>query len=48
MDLLVHDGRIDQIAPSLSLTADKIIEADDLHVSPGWVDIFAHFGEPGY
>ncbi len=48
MDLLVHQGRIEQIASSLSSPADQIIELPGLHVSPGWVDLFAHFGEPGY
>ena len=47
-DLLISNGRIEQIAPSLSVNADQIIEDDDLHISPGWVDIFSHFGEPGY
>ena len=47
-DLFVQDGRIVQIAPSLSIAADRIIDQPNTHVSPGWVDVFAHFGEPGF
>src|SRR5690606_11297000 len=28
--------------------ADTVIEHEGLQVSPGWVDIFAHFCDPGY
>ena len=27
--------------------ADKTIEIKGLHVSPGWMDVFANFGDPG-
>ncbi len=47
MDLLVQSGRIEKISSSLSVEADQIIDAPGLCVSPGWVDTFAHFGEPG-
>src|ERR1700759_2505693 len=47
-DILVEDGRIKAIGTGLNATADKSISHPGLHVSPGWVDLFAHFGDPGY
>jgi dihydroorotase len=49
-DVLVEDGMIKAIAPGLSITADQTIrriQRPGLHVSPGWVDIFSHFCDPG-
>jgi dihydroorotase len=48
MDLLVEDGVISRIAASIRTDADVVIEHKDLHVSPGWVDVFADYREPGY
>lgn len=28
--------------------ADQVIDEPGLHLSPGWTDLFAHFGDPGY
>jgi dihydroorotase len=47
-DLLVEDGIILNIASSIKATADKVIEAKGLCVSPGWVDVFADYHEPGF
>src|ERR1700753_3204360 len=48
-DILIEDGRIVSIGTSDSKPqADQIIRQAGLHVSPGWVDVFAHFGDPGY
>ncbi len=47
-DLLIEDGIIKNIANTISVKADKIIEAKGLCVSPGWVDVFADYHEPGY
>jgi dihydroorotase len=47
MDLLVEDGIITRIAASIKTTADVLIAADGLCVSPGWVDVFADYREPG-
>ncbi|NOT52700.1 MAG: dihydroorotase, partial [Chitinophagaceae bacterium] len=33
---------------TISAKADKEIKIDGLHVSPGWVDVFANFADPGY
>ncbi len=47
-DILIDGEIISMIAPNISTKADTIIEATGLTVSPGWVDIFAHFCDPGY
>ncbi len=46
-DVLIEDGRIKQIGQLQNSTADHIIEQSNLHLSPGWVDLFAHFCDPG-
>lgn len=48
VDILIEDGTIRDIAPSVHAVADTVIEGKGLHVSPGWVDIFADYREPGY
>jgi dihydroorotase len=47
-DIFIKDGIISSISNSSNQKADKIIEAKGLHVSIGWMDIFAHFCDPGY
>lgn len=47
-DILVEDGIIKEIAPSISINADKEITSPDLHVSAGWMDIFADLADPGH
>jgi dihydroorotase len=47
-DIFIENGIIKQLNKSLSNKADKEITADDLHVSPGWMDGFANFADPGY
>jgi dihydroorotase len=47
-DILVEDGRIAAIGSGLSAQADKTLSYPGLHVSPGWVDVFSHFCDPGY
>lgn len=46
-DILVDNGIITQIGKDISIKADKTIDTAGLHVSPGWMDIFANFGDPG-
>jgi dihydroorotase len=48
VDLLIEDGSITKIAASVKAEAGTVIEADGLCVSPGWVDVFADYREPGY
>lgn len=47
-DLLIEDGVIRQIAGEINVDADKTILRENLHLSPGWMDVFAHFCDPGY
>ena len=47
-DILVSKGIISSIAKNLKAKAHKTIELEGLHVSPGWMDIFADFADPGY
>ena len=47
-DILVENGRITQIAKSITADKAKVVESPDLHVSPGWLDIGAQPGQPGY
>ena len=46
-DIFIESGVIKDIQPKLTVDADKVINGKGLHVSPGWVDIFAAFGDPG-
>src|SRR6188508_3138865 len=46
-DILVVEGQIEKIAENITENADEIIANDNLHVSIGWMDIFAHFADPG-
>lgn len=48
VDVLIKDGKIESIGKNLdATTVDEVIEGDDLHVSVGWVDMYATFGDPG-
>ena len=47
-DIFIEDGIITRLGMELSDTADKVVNIPGLHVSPGWVDVFANFGDPGY
>lgn len=47
VDLLLSNGRVEQIAPSISLENIEIFSADNLHVSLGWMDLRANFSDPG-
>src|SRR5437773_9011461 len=47
-DIFIGNGIIKKIEKKLSLKADKEISIDGLHVSPGWMDSFANFADPGY
>jgi dihydroorotase len=46
-DILIKDGLITDVAVNISATADQVIEQDNIIVSPGWVDLFANFNDPG-
>jgi dihydroorotase len=44
---LIADGIITQIASSITSKDAAVVEADGLCISPGWVDVFADYREPG-
>lgn len=46
-DILIEKGVITKIGASISSKKAKIVNAKNLHVSPGWVDIGVFTGEPG-
>ena len=47
-DIFIDNGIIIKIGTNLIVEADKEIVFQGLHVSPGWFDVFANFGDPGY
>lgn len=48
-DILVIDGMIDEIASGISADEDTtLIERENVHACPGFVELFSDFGEPGY
>jgi dihydroorotase len=46
-DLLIRDGKIAEIAPSISAATDEVIDAKGCVVLPGFVDLHTHLREPG-
>ncbi|MEP7372523.1 MAG: dihydroorotase [Chitinophagaceae bacterium] len=48
IDIFIDKGIITQLGSQLTVSADKEIGSAGLHVSPGWMDVFANFGDPGY
>lgn len=47
-DILVVDNKVAKIEESISESADKVIDATNLVVMPGLIDLHVHFREPGY
>ncbi len=47
LDLLIEDGVIKEVAPSIDADADQMIDASGKIVAPGLVDLHVHFREPG-
>lgn len=48
MDILVEAGKITNIQKNITVDKVEIIKAEQLYVSPGWLDIGVHIGDPGY
>ena len=46
IDLFIQNGRITE-AGSIDRAADQVVSAEGLCLSPGWLDSFAHFCDPG-
>jgi dihydroorotase len=48
-DLLIEKGRVvDVLRPNERVSDAKIVELDDLVITPGLIDIHTHLREPGY
>jgi dihydroorotase len=47
VDILLEDGLIKAIGNDLEADAAQVIAGDDLHASPGWVELRANFNDPG-
>lgn len=47
-DILIDSGIIKHIGENIAGNADNVVDGNDIHVSPGWVDIFSNFCDPGY
>jgi dihydroorotase len=47
-DLLIENNIIKKIGIDLLDKATTVVEGNNLCVSPGWVDIFSHFCDPGF
>ena len=49
VDILIENGLIRQIGENLAVEADcQVLEVDNVHVSPGWVDMRVSAQDPGY
>jgi len=47
-DIFIENGILKKIGKNLSVKAEKEISVEGLCISPGWVDMFANFADPGY
>ena len=47
VDILIADGIIESIGPDENDSEAKVITGENLYVSQGWVDLKAHFSDPG-
>lgn len=47
-DILIKNGRIEKISNKISDKNARLISSENLHVSPGWLDIGTNGAEPGY
>jgi dihydroorotase len=47
-DILIENGVIMAIGSGLHAEGATVVRQEGLCVSPGWVDIFSHFNDPGY
>jgi dihydroorotase len=48
MDLLIEDGLISRIGINIDENEVEVIEARDMLVCPGFIDMHVHLREPGF
>lgn len=47
-DMLVEDGIVKEISQNINTSADKVIDANKMWVTPGFIDLHVHLREPGF
>ena len=47
-DILIKNGRLESVAPKIVSNSAKIIEYKNLHLSTGWIDLYANLQDPGF
>src|SRR5215203_1627514 len=47
-DIFIHNGVIRSIGSTLDIACERTIVVEGLIASPGWLDVFAHFPDPGF
>ena len=47
-DVFISNGIVAKIDDNIIVEADKIVSGENQILSPGWVDIFSNFCDPGY
>ena len=47
-DILIRNGKVSDIGPSLKADGAEVLEAKGLHIFPGLIDLHTHFREPGF
>ncbi|MEI7541888.1 MAG: dihydroorotase [bacterium] len=47
-DILINNGKIEQVSKSINSKDAKVIDASGLFVLPGFIDMHVHFREPGF
>jgi dihydroorotase len=48
VDVFIQDGIIRSIATDLDIVSEKTIQKKGMYLSAGWLDVFAHFPDPGF
>lgn len=47
-DVLIKDGKIFQIGKNMKEEADRVVDASNCYVMPGFIDLHVHLREPGF
>lgn len=47
LDILIDDERIVKVAEKITDNADKVLDATDCYVMPGFIDLHVHLRDPG-
>jgi dihydroorotase len=47
MDIFVKDGKVEKTAKAITDKADEVIDAKNMIVAPGFIDMHTHLREPG-